>query len=219
MVCAGSAKALGGGSCIVAESVASARCQPVSGAAAVLCPRRWVCGIAARAALSWSTVVGKGGALASPASAAGSWSRTVVGGGALLVVSVAGGPAPVARGLEETWVDVCAAGYGVEREASCCIASRALDVVASGERAATGQGWKYGPASVICGRRGAPYLRGCSAPRVLGVGVWVPMLVARRHQWSSVCRRCLPRHAGHAPAGSRLPGRGNAASRSWRSSL
>ena len=205
VVCAGSARALGGGSCIVSEAVASARCRPMSGAAAACCPKWWAGANAARAARSWSAVEGKGGALTSPAVAAGAWARTVSGCCALLVVLVVGGPALIVCGLAPTGVVVCAAGYGVGQLASCCIACRALVVVASGVRAATGHGRKCGPASTIRGRRGVPRSRACNVPCVLGVSVWLAVAVTRLQRWSSVCRRCRPRHAGHAPAGSRLP--------------
>ena len=118
-----------------------------------------------------------------------------VGGafGARLVLSLvsgwAGGSAP-------------AAGYGVALVVSCCMACRALVVAASGVRAPTWQGRKWGPASSSRGRRGAPYRRGCMSSRLMGS--WVAVLVMRRHRWSSVWRRCLPRHAAHAPGGRRL---------------
>ena len=113
----------------------------------------------------------------------------------------------------------CAAGYGVDRAASCCIACRAVVVAASGVRAATGQGWKCGPASSGRGRRGVPWRRGCIVPRMLCSCGCACVLVTRRHRWSSVCRRCLPRHPGQAPGGRRLACVRVARSRSSRSSL
>ena len=107
----------------------------------------------------------------------------------------------------------------MDRVASCCIAWRAPVVAASGVRAATGQGWKCGPASSRLGLRGVPWRLGCMMPRMLGPCVCACALVTRRHLWSLVCGRCLPRHAGHAPGGRRLACGRVVGVRSSRSSL
>jgi len=142
---------------------------------------------------------------------------SVVGGGASRVGGAFDGWFVLSLGSGWAGGGAPAAGYGVARVASCCIACRALVVAASGVRAAAGQGRKWGPASSSRGRRGAPYRRGCMSSRLMGS--WVVVLVTRKHRWSSVWRRCLPRHAAHAPGGRRLARGWVVGSRCSRSSL
>ena len=149
----------------------------------------------------------------------GAWCRIVDCGVTWCVGNLFEGLSLLSLGSCWVWGGARAAGYGVGREASRCIACRAVVVAASGVRAATGQGWKCGPASSRLGRRGVPWRLGCMVPRMLGSCVCACALVTRRHLWSFVCGRCLPRHAGHAPGGRRLACGRVVGVRSSRSSL
>jgi len=174
---------------------------------------------AARAARSWSAVDGEIVAVVSGGGVVGAWCRIADCGVAWCVGNLFDGLSLLSLGSCWVWGGARAAGYGVGREASRCIACRAVVVAASGVRAATGQGWKCGPASSRRGRRGVPWRRGCIVPRMLCSCGCACVLVTRRHRWSSVCRRCLPRHPGQAPGGRRLSCVRVARSRSSRSSL